>query len=291
MPSDTHHSTADPKHPWYRRKRIFAAGIAVLLFAWLQFQVPSNEGPWHGAQGRTAWVEFTGRAFTVNDVRNFRYGADGRAVSAEYLDQSFDLDHLQRAWFGLSHFGPMGLAHTFLSFEFRDGAQTRYLALSVEGRLRPDQRYKPLAGFFRRYTLISIFATEQDVIGLRSHVRGERVLLYPVNASRDAIEDVFLALVEDTNKLHESPAFYNTVLDNCLTNLLKHTTLLDNFVFADLRVLLPGRTDRLTYALDVTPNNMPFDEARLRATIDPSLSGIDDPEFSASLRCSWNTCP
>ena len=291
MPSDTHHSAADPKQPWYRRKRIFAAGMAVLLFAWLQFQVPRNEGPWHEAQGRTAWVEFAGRAFTVHGVRNFRYGADGRPVSGEYLDQSFDLDHLQRGWFGLSHFGPMGLAHTFLSFEFRDGDELRYLVLSIEGRLRPDQRYKPLAGLFRRYTLLSIFATEQDVIGLRSHVRGERVLIYPVNSSREGLEEVFLALVEDANDLHESPAFYNTVLDNCLTNLLKHTTLLDNFAFADLRVLLPGRTDRLTYALDVTPNNMPFDEARQRATIDPSLSEIDDPDFSASLRCGWEGCP
>ena len=105
------------------------------------------------------------------------------------------------------------------------------------------------------------------------------------------MEDFFLAMVEDANDLHESPALYNTVLDNCLTNLLKHTKLLDNFAFADLRVLLPGRTDRLTYALDVTPNNMPFDEARQRATIDPLLSEIDDPDFSASLRCGWEGCP
>jgi len=290
MVSDTQSSAVSNKKPWYRRKRIIVAGIAALIFSWLQFQVPNNEGPWHEAQGRTAWVEFAGRGFTVHDVRDFRYGADGRVVSVDYTDRVFSLDNLHRGWFGLSHFGPMGLAHTFLSFEFRDGDQTRYLALSIEGRLRPDQRYKPLTGFFRRYTLISIFATEQDVIGLRSHVRGERVLLYPVNSSREGLEEFFLALVEDANELHESPAFYNTVLDNCLTNLLKHSTLLDNFIFADLRVLLPGRTDRLTYALDVTPNDLPFDEARQRATIDPSLRAIGDPEFSASLRCGWNDC-
>jgi hypothetical protein len=291
MVSDTQFSAANNKKPWYRRKRIIVAGIMVAIFAWLQFQLPSNSGPWHEAQGRTAWVDFDDRIFTVHNLRDFRYGADGRVVSADYTDQTFNLDNLQRGWFGLSHFGPMGLAHTFLSFEFRDGDEPRYLALSIEGRLRPDQSYKPLAGLFRRYTLISVFATEQDVIGLRSHIRGERVLLYPVNVSRDEDKEFFLALVEDANELHESPAFYNTVLDNCLTNLLKHTNLLDNFVFADLRVLLPGRTDRLTYALDVTPNDIPFEEARLRATIDPSLSGIDDPDFSASLRCGWNDCP
>jgi len=257
-----HNSTIDNKKPWYRHKRFITVGIVFVLLAWLQLQVPSSEGPWHEAQGRTAWVEFAGRAFTVHNVRDFRYGADRRVVSPDYTEQSFNLDNLQRGWFGLSHFGPMGLAHSFLSFEFSNGGESRYLALSIEGRLRPDQRYKPLAGFFRRYTKISIFATEQDVIGLRSHVRGERVLLYPVNAVQDNLEQVFLALAEDTNELHEAPAFYNTVLDNCLTNLLKHTALMENISFADLRVLLPGHTDRLTYALNVTPTDLPFDETR-----------------------------
>jgi hypothetical protein len=277
--------------PWYRRKWLIAAGIVIAPLLWLQLQVPSNDGTWHEAQGRTAWVEFAGRAFTVHNVRDFRYGADRRVTSFDYEEQNYHLDNLQRGWFGLSHFGPLGLAHTFLSFEFSDGEVTRYLALSIEGRLRPDQRYKPLAGLFRRYTKISIFSTEQDVIGLRSHLRGERVLLYPVNTTRDDLEEFFLALVEDANELHETPAFYNTVLDNCLTNLLKHTALMENIAFVDLRVLLPGRTDRLTYALDITPADLPFDEARRRATINPALSEIDDPGFSASLRCGWDDCP
>jgi len=116
-------------------------------------------------------------------------------------------------------------------------------------------------------------------------------LLYPVNESREGVETVFLALIEDANELHETPAFYNTVLDNCLTNLLKHTTLMDNIAFGNLRVVLPGRTDRITYALGITPNDLPFDEARQRATVDPTRSEIDDPGFSVSLRCGWNDCP
>jgi len=282
--------TTNNEKPWYRRKRVIAAAMVIVLLAWLQLQAPGNAGPWQEAQMRTAWVEFAGRAFTVHNLRDFRYGLNGRVVSSDYTEQNYNLDNLQRGWFGLSHFGPMGLAHSFLSFEFNDGGTSRYLTLSVEGRLRPDQRYKPLAGLFRQYTKISVFSTEQDVIGLRSHVRGERVLLYPVNASQDNMEEVFLALVEDANELHEAPAFYNTVLDNCLTNLLKHTALMENISFANLRVLLPGHTDRLTYALDITPTDLPFDEARQRATINPALSEVDDPGFSASLRCGWNDC-
>lgn len=281
----------DDEKPWYRRMWVIAAGIVIVLLAWLQFQVPSNDGPWREAQARTAWVEFAGRAFTVHNMRDFRYGADRSVISRNYTERDFNLDNLHRGWFGLSHFGSQGFAHSFISFEFRDGDATRYLVLSIEGRLRPDQRFKPLAGLFRRYTKISIFSTEQDVIGLRSHVRGERVLLYPVSTKRDDLEAFFMALAEDANKLHEMPAFYNTALDNCLTNLMKHTGLMEHISFTDMRVWLPGRTDRLTYALGITPADLPFDEARRRATIDPSLSEIDDPGFSASLRCGWDDCP
>jgi hypothetical protein len=71
--------------PFYRRKRFVALCIAALLFAWLQFQEPSNEGPWNDAQARTSWVEFEGRHLTVHNLRDFRYGTDLRAVSADYV--------------------------------------------------------------------------------------------------------------------------------------------------------------------------------------------------------------
>ncbi|MBT5685164.1 MAG: DUF4105 domain-containing protein [Gammaproteobacteria bacterium] len=232
-------------------------------------------------------MEFDDRRLTVHNLRDFRYGADLRALSADYVDQDFNLDNLQRAWFGLSHFGPRGMAHSFLSFEFDTGDGPRYLALSIEARLRPEQKYKPLAGMFRRYTKIAVFSTEQDVIGLRSHMRGERVLLYPVDSTREKLETFFRAMVNDANALHEAPAFYNTVFDNCLTNLLKNTALADNLSFGDLRVLLPGRSDRITYAFDITPSDLPFDEARERATVDPAHAEINDDHFSASLRCGW----
>jgi len=89
--------------PWYRRKWLIAVGIVILPLVWLQLQVPSNDGLWHEAQGRTAWVEFSGRAFTVHNVRDFRYGADRRVVSFDYREQSYNLDNLQRGWWHI-HF-------------------------------------------------------------------------------------------------------------------------------------------------------------------------------------------
>jgi hypothetical protein len=42
-------------------------------------------------------VEFDDRRLTVHNLRDFRYGADLRAVSADFVDQDFNLDNLQRA--------------------------------------------------------------------------------------------------------------------------------------------------------------------------------------------------
>ena len=94
-------------------------------------------------------------------------------------------------------------------------------------------------------------------------------------------------LIDDANVLHDQPAFYNTILDNCLTNLLKHGVRVQEISRTDSRVLLPGRTDRLTYALGITPDDIPFEEARKRATVNPRLADIDEPGFSTSLRCGW----
>ncbi len=276
-----------PAKPWYRCKLVIALGSLVAIFAWLQVQVPINAGPWQEAQARAPSIEFSGQDFTVNNFRDFRYDEEARVVRPAYKQSKFKLENLARGWIGLAHFGSYGLAHSFFSFEFVSGEESRFLALSVEARLRPGQSYKPLAGLFRRYTKIYVFSTEQDVIGLRSHRRNERVLLYPVNVSKEELQAFFLAVASDANSLQAEPAFYNTILDNCLTNLLKHTALVNEISSTNIKVLLPGRIDRVTYAFNITPSNLPFHEARRRATVNPRLKTIDDPEFSASLRCGW----
>jgi hypothetical protein len=266
------------------------AALFFILLAYLALQSPNNEGPWKPEQATTAVATLQGRTVTINNIRDFRYNENGSQIIEEnYLQQSYSLDDLQRIWFGLSHFGPYGLAHSFLSFEFSDG---QYLVLSVEARQRPQQNYNPVLGLLREYTKIYVMATERDVIGVRSHKRGERVLLYPViDSSGPSTEAFFLALIEDMNSLHTDAAFYNTLLDNCLTNLLKHTASIDEISFTDFRVLLPGHTDRLTYALGSTPSDIPFEDARRLATVNPKNSHIDDANLSQLLRCGWHGYP
>jgi uncharacterized protein DUF4105 len=273
-----------------RRFFIILSALLFILLGYLALQTAGNEGPWKPEQATTAAATVQGRTVTIKNIRDFRYSTNGsRVIEANYLEQSYSLDALERIWFGLSHFGPYGLAHSFLSFEFSDG---EYLVLSVEARQRPQQHYNPLLGLLREYTKIYVVATERDVIGVRSHQRGERVLLYPVIRSRGpSAEAFFLALIDDMNDLDANAAFYNSIVDNCLTNLLKHTASADEISTADFRVLLPGHTDRLTYALGATPDDIPFEEARQRATVNPANSPFNGQNFSPQLRCGWQGYP
>ncbi|MGI9315929.1 MAG: DUF4105 domain-containing protein, partial [bacterium] len=227
---------------------------------------PSNDGIWRADQMIAPEVEFREESIYVSNIRDFRY-AGGYIPSAQnYFDREYRFDELQRIWLGLSHFGPGGLAHSFLSFEFSDNT---YLVLSIEARLSDGMTYQPLAGMFRRYPKIYVLATEEDAIGVRSHNTDQRVKLYPVYASQQRKATLFNDLMQDVANARENPEFYNTIFDNCLTNLLKHTALAENLSMADLRVLLPGRVDRLTYALDITPADIEFDSARQRARVNP----------------------
>ena len=278
------HSVGRSVKPWYRRRWVIGLLFTAGLSAYLATRTPGNQGPWREDQEKPVHVELSGRTFTVHNIRDFRDDGQG-TTQRNYLSKTWRLDQLERVWFGLSHFGPFGLAHSFLSIEFKNG---EYLGISIEGRLRPGQIYGPLKGLFRQYTKIYIAATEQDVIGVRSHRRGETVLLYPVSATQEEAERFLLALVADANAAYEAPEFYNTVLDNCLTNLLKNGGRMSEVSAADFRVLLPGHTDRLTYALGITPDDISFEEARRRALINPTLGGIGDTDFSTKIRCGWN---
>src|SRR5690606_19116865 len=104
------------------------------------------------------------------------------------------------------------------SFEF---SNNEFLAASVEARLRPGQSYSPLMGLMRQYNKLIVLGSEADIIGLRSHIRAERVLLYPLQLNQAQMEYVFHSFMKDAQALEQQPGFYNTLLDNCTTNLLK----------------------------------------------------------------------
>jgi len=270
---------------FYKKKRAILLYVITLLVIYLMLLTPSSQGPWQPGLEKLAYVDIQGRELVVHNIRDFKYSRD-QVTESSYITRSYHLDNLSHIWYGISHFASNGLAHSFLSFEFADGD---YLVLSVETRLRLGQSYHPVAGALRQFNKIYVWSTERDVIGLRTHIRDERVLLYPITVENQIQKEGFLmALINDTNDLSQKPAFYNTFWDNCLTNLLKHSSYKNDISSIDFRVLLPGHSDGLTYALGITPNDMSLDMARSKASVKVNATTIEAEDFSTMIRCGWH---
>lgn len=224
---------------------VWPALLCALVLIWHFSKTPGHDGAWLEMQARLPEVRFVEDVYQIRNIRDFSYHDDGSIRTVRYLHQDYPLASLTRIWLGLSHFTDYGLAHSFLSFEFDDG---RHLVASVEARMRPGQSYAPVAGLLRRFHKIIVLGSEPDIIGLRSHVRKERVLLYPLELSAAQNRRVFAGMMQDVRTLEDKPSFYNTLLDNCTTSLLRHDPEHRFWRgLLDYRILLPGFADE--YAL------------------------------------------
>jgi hypothetical protein len=172
---------------------------------------------------QTPYAHFAGDNVTVLELRNSHYDEEGKATT-RWETRTYQLNRLQTLDFFIIPFGygnPM--AHTMLSFGFDDG---EYLAISVEIERRPDRKFDPLSGMFRQFVLRYVVGTERDLISLRCHVAKDPARLYPLKAKQKEIQDIFVAMLERATRLHEKPEYYNTLTNNCTTNIIGHFELL-----------------------------------------------------------------
>lgn len=266
-------------------RRIGQGSLALVagFTMFLLFRSPSHDRDWAQSQAVLPSIAFDGPRATVRNVRNFRYDAAGAVTDPGYDDRTYDLSQLTTVWYGIAHFSSFdGLAHSFLSFEFADG---QYLALSIEARREAGVSYNPFFGLFRAYEIIYILADERDVIGLRSHIEGNRVLLYPLQLAPEEGAVLLRTLLQEADEIIRSPRFYNTLTDNCITGITDHAKRVSAWRrMFDYRILLPGFSDGLALDIGALWPGIPLEEARRRATIDPDSGPIESERFSVLIR-------
>jgi len=269
--------------------RLFAVAVAVagvLALGAVLLKSPSHDRDWQTAYARLPSASFVGDRVAVRNIRNFAYHPDGTVKHARYYDRTYDLGRLTELWYGISHFYDYGLAHTFLSFGFEDGTR---LVVSVEARQEIGQSYHPVTGLFRNYHLIFVLADERDVVGVRTHIRDERVYLYKIRVELEKVRRLLEIMLRRTNEIHAAPEFYNTITDNCTTAILEHVERLSWFdMFFDYRILLPGYSDEVAYELGILDGNGALPELRAAALLDPARTALDDPDFSVKIRRGRN---
>jgi len=245
--------------------------------------LPANQRVWRADLAVVPYAQFDGDLVTVHHVRDFVYLTDDEFV-VNYLDEQFDLDQIETVDFILVPFKNVpSLAHTMLSFGFRDG---RHLGVSVEARLEEGEAYSPVAGALRQYELMYVIATERDLIGRRTRHRSVDVYLYPTKATAEQSRALFVDVLKRVNKLASEPEYYDTITNNCTSNIVRHINRLHpGRISLDVRVLLPGYSDQLAHDLGLLDTDVSLTVSRQEYRITELANvHIASQQFSQRIR-------
>ncbi|HEY0908331.1 MAG TPA: DUF4105 domain-containing protein [Candidatus Paceibacterota bacterium] len=261
-------------------------GAVLLALAYAIFSVvvvPRTDRDWNLDQAVEPKISIDGDKVMIKDIRNFTYRTT-TDYTPGYYDKTFDLNRIATVDFMVEPFSTNpGAAHTLLTFGFDDG---NHVAVSVEIRKEKGESFSPVKGLLRQYELSYVIADERDVIKLRSNYRHDQVFLYPIKASKEQVKSLFLDMLARADKLQREPEFYNTLTSTCTTNIVSHVNKLvpDRIPF-DMRVLLPGYSDRYAYELGLIDTDLSFEAARATFNINARAEKFaDSTDFSERIR-------
>ena len=258
--------------------------LFLILLCWLIMRHirlrPSNDRSWVNDNEKMATAEFEGDEVTIRNVRDFNWRST-RDYDEKWIDLKVSLDQVSKFWFVLEYFDPSRrqMAHTIMSFEMEDGTR---LACSIEVRREKGEKYHPIRGMFKNYELIYVWATERDIIGVRTRCRKksvthlfEAVVLGPGNERR-----MLESYLRRTNKLSTDPEWYNTITNTCTTNIVRHVNeVYPGRVPRALSILLPGLSPGLLQRNNLVKMTGSVEETLQRSIIDnkgESWDGVSD---------------
>jgi len=185
--------------------------MLILVMLWWGRLEPTHERDWADDLARITTGVIEGDRVRLKDVRNFHWRTlddyDVRWETREY-----DLSQLRSVDLITSQWGLPGIAHILVSFGFEDG---RFIAFTVEIRRTRDQSFSAIGGFFKQFELNVLASDERDAVRLRTNVRGEEGRIYRVRMSDRAMRRLFIAYVEEGNRLAKDPRHYHTITANC----------------------------------------------------------------------------
>jgi hypothetical protein len=248
---------------------------------------PSQFRDWTPEQAVLPTVDIHGTQATVHNVRNCKYFSND-VYMVDYYDKTIDMSRVRGVDYIVVPFdGAPALAHVMLSFQL-DGPDSKpdHLAVSVETRKEKSEKYNPVTGSLNQYELIYVVADERDVIQFRSVYNGEHVYLYHTTASPAAAQDLLADVLHRVNDLSLRPEFYDTLTNNCTSNIVHHVNRIrPNRIVTDYRSLLPGLSDQLAYDEGLIERHGTFAETKEAAYVNPlaqRYAGRDD--FSELIR-------
>jgi hypothetical protein len=257
-------------------------GIAyVALLLWWGALRPTNERQWADDVAQISHGEVRGEEVTLHNVRNFRWRSR-TDYAQSWETRTYDLRQLGSVDMITSYWGSRAIAHLLFSFGFADG---EHVVFSVEIRRERGEAYNEIGGFFKQFELSVIAADERDIIAVRTNVRGEDDYLYRLRLPLADTRSLFLAYVDQTNRLLSTPRFYNTVTVNCTTLVYGMLSHIVGRLPLSYRVLFSGYLPGYVYSLGGLDMRYTLAELReLGRITERARRAGDGPGFSAAIR-------
>jgi len=278
--------------PWWRhrRRRISTATRFVFVLAllavvsWWQSLEPSNDRDWAPDVARQLAYERDGDRIRLHNVRDFEWRTPDTATP-HWETREYDLARLDSVDMVVSYWMGPAIAHTLVSFGFDDGD---HLTFSVEIRRERNEAFSISGGFFKQFEINLIAADENDILRLRSNIRGEDVYLYRVGLSPQARRELFLAYLDEAERLRREPAFYNTLTSNCTTIVFDMVDKIVPGLPKDIRLILSGYLPEYVYDVGGLDTSHPLDFLRQRGYINPRAQAVPynagSQAFSRAIR-------
>ena len=271
--------------PLVIRPRRYGIMVTFLLFSmvlgWFLLLPPANNRDWQPDAVKLASAEISGDTVVVHNIRFCDYRSE-TDFTCNYYDKTVSLRDLQTIDLFLVYWGSPSIAHTMLSFGFKDGS---YICCSIETRKEVGEEYSTIKGFFRQYEQIYILADERDIVRLRTNYRKEDVYLYGLQVSPTIVRKVFLDYLGTINSLYKQPEWYNALTANCTTSLRRHTVPYNPDAKFDWRILVNGYLDEMIYQRKFVITSLPFTELKRKSYINPkALVTSQDQNFSLLIR-------
>ncbi len=259
------------------------AGILTSSRTTRKKNLPSNDRNWRPDLAVLPVADINGDRIKLYHIRDCTYRTEDD-YDVRHFDREFKITDVRTVDFIVVPFqNTPALAHTMLSFGLANG---EHFVVSVEGRMEQGETYSTLGGAMNGYELMVVIGTEHDLILLRTEVRKVDVYLYPTRVSPEQAQRLFLAMLQRANELAAKPEFYDLLTNNCTTNIVDHVNgLKPGYIPNDIRVVLPGHSDRLAYDLGLLAMDGPFEQIRAACHINlASHLHAGSPDFSAQIR-------
>ncbi len=267
--------------------RIIKIIIGVVLVGWIILAVvfrPSHNRDWEVGQEELPKIEIENGKVIIENFRNFDWKTE-KEVNKKYEKRIFNLNDLERTDVFISHFDDFeGLAHIFLSFGFSNGEQ---IVISMESRREKDEEFSPLLGILRQFEIIYVVGSEEDIVGLRTDLRKERVYLYPTVVSPEKSQEFFLEIAKEINSIYQKPKIYNTLACNCTNEITRKAEAISEIKFPlTWKTILPGYFDEVLSDMGLLKTDKNFSEIKNQSLINNDLVNRYDYDYKEKLRTS-----